>query len=65
MGDQRDIPENVEQGRNENAERTRSIRGLFTPIVLNSPSCIVLPPTNATHFDLKPHVTQLLPSLKF
>jgi hypothetical protein len=28
----------------------------------SSHSCIVLPPTNATHYDLKPHVIQMLPS---
>ena len=61
MGDQCDnIPEKVEQGKNENVEKTRSLRELFAPIATNSPSCIVLPTTNATHFDLKPHVNQLL-----
>jgi len=35
---------------------------LFAPIATNSPSCIVLPLTNATHFDLKPYVIQVLPS---
>ena len=78
MGDQRDnIPENVEESRFENEDAraenleqarswnvdfTTSLRDLFAPIVTNSHSCIVLPPTNATHFDLKPHVIQLLPS---
>jgi hypothetical protein len=62
-------PENVEQPRGENEQArawnmdyTRSLRDLFTPIATNSHSCIVLPPTNATHFDLKLHVIQLLPS---
>jgi hypothetical protein len=41
---------------------TRSLRDSFAPVVTNSSSCIVLPPTNATHFDLKPHVIELLPS---
>jgi hypothetical protein len=78
MGDQRDnIPENVEHPifENEDArakngkqvrawhvDSTTSLRDLFAPIVTSSHSCIVLPPTNATHFDLKPHVIQLLPS---
>ncbi|XP_059458312.1 uncharacterized protein LOC132187905 [Corylus avellana] len=53
MGDQ-PIPENV--------DLTRSLRDLFAPVATNSPLCIVLPPNNATHFDLKPHVIQLLPS---
>ena len=29
----------------------------------NSPSCIVLPPTIASHFELKPGVIQLLPTI--
>ena len=78
MGDQREnIPENVEQpifenkdvraGNGEQAKAwhvdfTTSLRDLFAPVATSSPSCIVLPPTNATHFDLKPHVIQLLPS---
>jgi hypothetical protein len=41
---------------------TRSLRDLFAPVATKSPSCIVLSPINATHFDLKPHVIQLLPS---
>jgi hypothetical protein len=39
---------------------TTSLRELFAPIATSSHSCIVLPPTNATHYDLKPHVIQLL-----
>jgi hypothetical protein len=78
MGDQREnIPENVEQPRFEkedagakNVEQVRawhvdftsSLRDLFASVATSSHSCIVLPPTNATHFDLKPHVIQLLPS---
>jgi hypothetical protein len=41
---------------------TTSLQELFTPVATSSHSCIVLPPTNATHYDLKPHVIQLLPS---
>jgi hypothetical protein len=37
---------------------------LFAPITTNTPSCIVLPATNATHFDLKPNVIQIFPSFK-
>jgi hypothetical protein len=78
MGDQREnIPENVEQPRFENEDAraenveqvrarhvdfTTSLRDLFAPVATSSHSCIVLPPTNATHFNLKPHVIQLLPS---
>jgi hypothetical protein len=61
--------ENVEQPRGENEQArasnvdyTTSLRDLFAPIATNSLLCIVLPPTNATHFDLKPHVIQLLSS---
>jgi hypothetical protein len=47
-----------ENGRHkgENVDHTRSLRDLFASVATNSPSCIVLPLTNATHFDLKPHV---------
>jgi hypothetical protein len=75
MGGQQDnIPENVEQpifenenARAENGEQARawhvdfitSLQELFTPVATSSHLCIMLPPTNATHFDLK---LQLLPS---
>ena len=78
MGDQwENIPKNVEQpifenetARAKNGEQARawhmdfttSLRELFIPIATSSYSCIVLPPTNATHFNLKLHVIQLLPS---
>jgi hypothetical protein len=78
MRDQREnIPKNVEQPRFENEDAraenveqvrawhvdfTTSLRDLFAPVATSSHLCIVLPPTNATHFDLKPHVIQLLPS---
>jgi hypothetical protein len=61
MGDNVNAGEN-ERHRGENVNHTRSLRESFAPVVTNSPSCIVLPPTNATYFDLKPHVIQLLPS---
>jgi hypothetical protein len=51
-----------ERHRGENVDHSRSLRDLFTSVTTNSPLCIVLPLTNATHFDLKPHVIQLLPS---
>jgi hypothetical protein len=53
---------NGEQARAWNVDFTTSLRDLFALAVTSSHSCIVLPPTNATHFDLKPHVIQLLPS---
>jgi hypothetical protein len=54
--------ENGEQVRAWNVDFTISLRDLFAPVVTNSHSCIVLPPTNATHFDLMLYVIQLLPS---
>jgi hypothetical protein len=52
----------VEQIRAYDMDFTASLRELFTPVATSSHSYIVLPPTNATHFDLKPHLIQLLPS---
>jgi hypothetical protein len=53
---------NGEQRRAYDVNFTTSLRELFAPIATSSHSCIVLLPTNATHYDLKPHVIQLLPS---
>jgi hypothetical protein len=53
---------NEEQRRAYDVDFTTSLRELFAPIATSSHSCIVLPPTNATHYDLKPHVIQMLPS---
>jgi hypothetical protein len=53
---------NGEQRRAYDADFTMSLRELFALVATSSHSCIVLPPTNATHYDLKPHVTQMLPS---
>jgi hypothetical protein len=61
MGDNMHADGN-ERNRGENVDHTRTLRDLFAPVATNSPSCIVLPPTNATYFDLKPHVIQLLPA---
>ena len=52
----------MEHRRAYDVDFTTSLRELFAPIATSSHSCIVLPPTNATHYDLKPHVIQLLPS---
>jgi hypothetical protein len=52
----------VEQIRAYDVDFTTSLRELFALVATSSHSCIVLPPTNATHFDLKLHVIQLLPS---
>ena len=54
--------ENREQARAWHVDFTTSLRELFAHVATSFHSCIVLPPTNATHFDLKPHVIQLLPS---
>jgi len=61
MGNNMHADEN-ERNRGENVDHTRTLRDLFAPVATNSPSCIVLPSTNATHFDLKPRVIQLLPA---
>jgi hypothetical protein len=53
---------NGEQRRAYDVNFTTSLRELFAPVATSSHSCKVLPPTNATHYDLKPHVIQLLPS---
>ena len=45
----------------EEGER-RTLRDYSAPFQFNSPSCIVLPSTNAPHFELKPGVIQLLPT---
>jgi hypothetical protein len=52
---------NGEQRRAYNVDFTTSLRELFASVATSSHSCIVLPPTNATHY-LKPHVIQMLPS---
>jgi hypothetical protein len=52
---------NGENRRAYKLDFTTSLRELFTPTAVSSHSCIVLPPTNATHYDLKPHVIQMLP----
>jgi hypothetical protein len=53
---------NNEQRRAYDVDFTTLLRELFAPVATSSHSCIVLPPTNATHYDLKPHVIQMLPS---
>jgi hypothetical protein len=50
----------VEQIQAYDVDFTTSLRELFAPVATSSHSCIVLPPINATHFDLKPHIIQLL-----
>jgi hypothetical protein len=53
---------NMEHRRAYDVDFTTSLRELFAPIATSSHSSIVLPPTNATHYDLKTHVIQMLPS---
>ena len=38
----------------EIGEDSKTLRELFSPITANPSSCIVLPATTATHFELKP-----------
>ena len=38
----------------------KTLRELFSPITTNPPSCIVLPATTATHFELKPQIIHFL-----
>jgi hypothetical protein len=45
-----------------NGDPPRTLIELFAPITTDTPSCIVLPATNATHFDLKPSVIKILPT---
>jgi hypothetical protein len=45
---------NEEQRRAYELDFTTSLRELFAPTAVSSHSCIELPPTNATHYDLKP-----------
>ena len=52
----------MEHRRAYDMDFTTSLQELFAPVATSFHSCIVLPPTNATHYDLKPHVIQLLPS---
>jgi hypothetical protein len=51
---------NGEQRRAYDVDFTTSLQELFAPTAISSHLCIVLPPTNATHYDLKPHVIQML-----
>jgi hypothetical protein len=52
-----DSEKSVEMGKPlGNGDPPRTLRELFAPFTTNTPSCIVLPATNATHFDLKPNV---------
>ena len=59
-----EMDEHVENPENPTNPITpeKTLLEYFSPISANSPSCIVLPETNATHFELKPSIIQLLPS---
>jgi hypothetical protein len=57
--------ESIEMGEpHRNGDPPRTLRELFALVTTNTPSCIVLPATNATHFYLKLTVIQLLPNFK-
>ena len=45
-----------------NENKVKALRDYSAPVQFNAPSCIVLPATTASHFELKPGVIQLLPS---
>jgi hypothetical protein len=53
---------NGEQRKAYDVDFTMSLQELFAPVATSFHSCIVLLSTNATHYDLKPHVIQMLPS---
>src|SRR4051812_38073837 len=50
----------------DNAEKMevepKSLRELFSPISTSIPSCIILPKSTATHFELKSNIINLLPN---
>jgi hypothetical protein len=50
----------VEKRRAYDVDFTTSLRELFAPVVTSSHLCILVRLTNATHYDLKPRVIQLL-----
>ena len=56
LENQNQILEMTEEG------EKRPLRDYLAPFQFNSPSCIVLPQTTASHFELKPGVIQLLPT---
>ena len=57
--------ENMEQDENQSLHdeqvRPRTLRDHMNPIRTSSPSCLVFPP-DASHFNFKPGVIQLLPN---
>jgi hypothetical protein len=53
---------NEEHRRMYELDFTTSLHELLALTAVSSHSCIVLPPTNVTHYDLKPHMIQMLPS---
>ena len=46
----------------EQVVHNKTLMEYFSPAIANTPSCIVLPQTTATHFELKSAILQLLPS---
>jgi hypothetical protein len=68
--DEEEENEAFEDARAGNGEHRRmyeldfmtALHELFASTAVSTHSCIVLPPTNATHYDLTPHVIQMLPS---
>src|SRR5436190_4617988 len=46
----------------EKQEEPKPLKELFSPNSINPPSCIILPRTTATQFELKPHINNILPN---
>lgn len=46
----------------EGREEPKTLKNLFSPITINPTSCIALPTTIISHFELKPQVITLLPN---
>jgi hypothetical protein len=57
------VEEDNQSLHNENNEnnRVRTLRDYMNPTKTSAPSCIVFPP-DASHFNFKPDIIQLLPS---
>jgi hypothetical protein len=51
---------NGELRRAYDVDFTTSLQEVFAPVATGSHSCIVLPSTNAIHYDLKPYMIQML-----
>jgi hypothetical protein len=57
----RNIVEEDNQSLHNENNRVRTLRDHMNPTRTSAPSCIVFPP-DASHFNFKPNIIQLLPS---